>query len=910
MQAHNPLLHDFRSFFNRVANEYCALSEALLPVEGLIDHLEQQVEKWLHQPKKDNTYAITVMRTLMEVSLPQGENYHHLNQLRARLIYITGRIHEMGFESFKQNSKQAKLNFVRAAELGDIKAWEALGKIYLRAALEMRTPIYKHAEFHEALSCFSNAGPKAAFNLITCFEVMYGHAKLEANFDAIFKALQWSLQLLSKHPLLVNEKLFLNPELLKTEILNMQLLQKAAEDAVKSSARVLEVDRLPVAEMEQRYIYVTQDFESTEGRNPIFDYYYAVILKQLMKQWPRESESDREKSAAMKLKVADLLLRIKDNHYPAFLRPLQQCALGIALYEHNIVEADELRAAKTAFKNSTRGGCAMANHFLASILLAEGNTTVANEMRMVGVRALDPAAMVSYFLQMSNKNIINRELDQASLEDIVNIVKNAEDALKTIEKMQQNPNVVKAILENIQDAKINITEVLLRATTLPDLFMPDKWTMHAPVANHIIELLMEYHKTDPENYNAKLHTLYRLQLACDVLSNEKVLEPSLISAMQEKIKIATFHVARNQYYHKLNALCHPDLNLPEGTSDKQRNIARAKSRLRAATDFMKHRGHLQLPYYLEHLDPLHRKPEFRQAWLHSPDNKDFFSWLASFESFKPDEFERILYLRPDEREHYRLALHNDAVCYAVSQQAPEPATYLFVLDLNNQLYIASEQREIAGNQLFHHSTFLAGEPVIAAGEVTIENNKITKLANYSGHYMPNANAILDAFNRLNEAGMLSEDVRFALIGVNVPTGMIIDVNNMTLVEFVNLIDCMKLIEQKSDLDSSNNHHVQLPNSKATKQIDGHQLGLAERFALNNLADEMDAFIAAKDSVIERKAAILQAQHNVGVFGMFTAGSIQHDNHKIRVTKETEMEWLELEKANQDDDYMGHFKKSK
>ena len=37
---------------------------------------------------------------------------------------------------------------------------------------------------------------------------------------------------------------------------------------------------------------------------------------------------------------------------------------------------------------------------------------------------------------------------------------------------------------------------------------------------------------------------------------------------------------------------------------------------------------------------------------------------------------------------------------------------------------------------FHHSSFLAGEKVAAAGEIIIENGIIKEITNGSGHYRP------------------------------------------------------------------------------------------------------------------------------------------------------------------------------
>jgi hypothetical protein len=57
---------------------------------------------------------------------------------------------------------------------------------------------------------------------------------------------------------------------------------------------------------------------------------------------------------------------------------------------------------------------------------------------------------------------------------------------------------------------------------------------------------------------------------------------------------------------------------------------------------------------------------------------------------------------------------------------------IFVMDAQGSIYISNEQTR----GKFHHSSFLAGQPVAAAGDIRIENGVITAISRKSGHYRP------------------------------------------------------------------------------------------------------------------------------------------------------------------------------
>lgn len=73
------------------------------------------------------------------------------------------------------------------------------------------------------------------------------------------------------------------------------------------------------------------------------------------------------------------------------------------------------------------------------------------------------------------------------------------------------------------------------------------------------------------------------------------------------------------------------------------------------------------------------------------------------------------------------------------------------------IFVMSPRGELYANQhrpgLFHHSSFLAGLPTAAAGELQVKKGKLTKLTNKSGHYHPGAAETYQALKELKSYGI-------------------------------------------------------------------------------------------------------------------------------------------------------------
>lgn len=62
--------------------------------------------------------------------------------------------------------------------------------------------------------------------------------------------------------------------------------------------------------------------------------------------------------------------------------------------------------------------------------------------------------------------------------------------------------------------------------------------------------------------------------------------------------------------------------------------------------------------------------------------------------------------------------------------------YIFVMDKDGNIYAAP--KETVG----HHSAFLSGRPVAAAGHIGVQNGRVTLINNQSGHYQPTKDYML------------------------------------------------------------------------------------------------------------------------------------------------------------------------
>ena len=118
---------------------------------------------------------------------------------------------------------------------------------------------------------------------------------------------------------------------------------------------------------------------------------------------------------------------------------------------------------------------------------------------------------------------------------------------------------------------------------------------------------------------------------------------------------------------------------------------------------------------------------------------------------------KVAYLDEQQRQQYKLTVHNGKIYDAKGElfDTASAATVLgggkaiFVMDHDGNMY-ASTSHAVGK---FHHSSFLAGQPVAAAGEIEVHNGEVTVVNRKSGHYRPTESQLNQVAEHLSSLGL-------------------------------------------------------------------------------------------------------------------------------------------------------------
>jgi hypothetical protein len=118
----------------------------------------------------------------------------------------------------------------------------------------------------------------------------------------------------------------------------------------------------------------------------------------------------------------------------------------------------------------------------------------------------------------------------------------------------------------------------------------------------------------------------------------------------------------------------------------------------------------------------------------------------------------VRYLTPDEAEGYRVFVR-DGLLYQTNGELLDTTdasslhsgdgVAIFVMDPQGNLYVSTEHEVGA----FHHSSFLAGQPVAGAGEIVVEDGRIVGMSDASGHYRPPPQFLQQVLDQLQIQGL-------------------------------------------------------------------------------------------------------------------------------------------------------------
>jgi len=175
----------------------------------------------------------------------------------------------------------------------------------------------------------------------------------------------------------------------------------------------------------------------------------------------------------------------------------------------------------------------------------------------------------------------------------------------------------------------------------------------------------------------------------------------------------------------------------------------------------KHANLSGLRYVLEALDPQHRLEHFAglsyaaRAWLKEPTELYFFPWLEQSDNpvYKAP-MGQVDYFDEKTRAHYALSL--GSTIKSAKGNALE-GDNIYAVSQSNQFYASGETKTDKG--VVHHSSFLAGQAVKAAGHMVFETAGRLKSINLSsGHYRPKPEHMKNALRLLDRAQVDLSDV--------------------------------------------------------------------------------------------------------------------------------------------------------
>ncbi len=90
----------------------------------------------------------------------------------------------------------------------------------------------------------------------------------------------------------------------------------------------------------------------------------------------------------------------------------------------------------------------------------------------------------------------------------------------------------------------------------------------------------------------------------------------------------------------------------------------------------------------------------------------------------------------------------DGLLYSGTQKLNSTEIFLYAVSQDGSIYVA---REKEFQELFHHSSFLSGKPVLCAGTINIKDGEIIGITNDSGHYRPKSRHLVNFLKLLQNS---------------------------------------------------------------------------------------------------------------------------------------------------------------
>jgi hypothetical protein len=865
---------EFKKFYQGVLDYIDAGHFNADLIDSFLDTLEMQITSWLANPPLKPEHAIGAMRVILNGYLENQELYI----LRGKLSNLRGMIYKQGFFQIKPNLKQAEFCFKEAIAFGYQPAWENLGDLYFERASLNQMEVNNISIFNEAMIAYNNAGKNAKAKLVkNCYMALFKETLKLGNIDeaiANLNAIKKSLKGEKDNPDFKAVKSFVDsvPDLTKFKL--------SLEDAQRITAQSIISMTCPLARAVDTFLQV-QNKLILDEENPIFDYYHARALYQFIKCL--EKEKLLEEAGLYREQAKCLQQKIIDGHsYTDFMQPLVNFARGLGKEDDFNLFSQLPFSAKRYLTQSIKEGCYLAYSYLANIEQID-NPAASEALYKIGAETGDARCQISYF-----HRYIAYQLDHLTKDDIHAEINFCQQALNLLRKIIDNPFTLEENLEYFQFKYSEIEARLRENADYPKILTTTAWQEENEVdLNELLTLFEMYQTTHEKEYKVRLTILKKIETkATDLLTTD--LPSTLKNKLEELVSksgVAFEYINAAHYRVKLDRLAKQSLT----------------HRTKHFTSFLKKRGRLAPQYYLEYIDPKHRKPELKQLWLASATTKNLFAWIKDNEEIKNlDKIEKVIYLSPDRLEQFQIIMHHDQAYYVASGKPVVEGKYLYAFSFTHELYIGEENNFQNQFEAFHHSSFFAGKPLLCAGEIIFKEGKAIHISNYSGHYIPSINVLYQTIISLRSKGYLDEDFTIGLVGCDIPTDCPFDLKKLTLTGFRLFyfgVNFLSLLKNKPTEKDEPEKFPEQSNDKKAKIEEGHEIILEiEQQIVNYL-------LAREKHEIKKQEVIKNALEYNHSFWSFTSYSIEINNSIRKVPYQIAQEYQLIVEAENTGDWL-------
>ncbi len=169
-----------------------------------------------------------------------------------------------------------------------------------------------------------------------------------------------------------------------------------------------------------------------------------------------------------------------------------------------------------------------------------------------------------------------------------------------------------------------------------------------------------------------------------------------------------------------------------------------------------------------HPSTIHSTPDGRVVSAPLPRGAIFQDCAALIAEVAGEEFgtqfgTAVSYLNAEERKAFKLTVGADGRLYGADGKPFDTKTggsvftggegkAIFVMDHDGNLYAST--RWPVGK--FHHSSFMAGQPVACAGEIEVRDGTLVEIDRDSGHYKPSEQQLTNVTNHLRQIGVAND----------------------------------------------------------------------------------------------------------------------------------------------------------